>query len=120
MLEIQSVEDFKMQALGGMMAAWELLERAMVPYQFPNLITPNFSHFHSYAHPPCLRPHDAGTLNIIRQGGSCNQSNLSTSELVLPLHVPTPANSDGTMAGSLQELLCCRHTAQSLHLKVLY
>ena len=30
--EVQSiVDDFKMQAIGGMMAAWELWERAMVP-----------------------------------------------------------------------------------------
>ena len=30
--EVQSVvQDFKMQAIGGMMAAWELWEKAMIP-----------------------------------------------------------------------------------------
>ena len=32
MFEVKSIiEDFRMQAIGGMMAAWHLWERAMVP-----------------------------------------------------------------------------------------
>ena len=35
MFEVKSIiDDFQMQAVGGMMSAWELWEKAMIPYLF--------------------------------------------------------------------------------------